>query len=266
MTLPAAKTSEFEIDAVRLVCDTFGAGPPILFVHGFPLDGRMWHPAVERLAARFRCIVPDLRGFGRSGTSPQASMTRFADDLAALLDHLRENQPVVLCGLSMGGIIGFEFFRRHRARLAGLILCNTRAKPESPEGVVRREKTATDVLRDGSRTIADAMIGSILAPTAPEALRQWSHAMMASQPPIGVAASARALGTRPDSYPTLARIDLPTLVIAGSHDTITPPPTLSEIAAGIPGARLVTIENSGHLSPAEQPDAFAAAVMNYAGS
>lgn len=251
------------VPGARLYCETRGGnGPPVLFVHGFPLSGEMWQPTVERLerAGDWRMIVPDLRGHGRSEATAEASMARYADDLAGLLEALGESRPVVLVGLSMGGIIGFEFFRRHRARLGALVLVCTRANAEPPEGVARREATAQAALRDGSRAVADAMIGNLFAPGVAPELRQRWYDIMAATPATGAAAAARSLGARPDSIATLPRIDVPTLVVAGDSDAITPPEGLREIHAGIRGSRFVLLERAGHLTPVERPDAFAGAL------
>jgi pimeloyl-ACP methyl ester carboxylesterase len=105
-----------------------GSGPPLLMVHGFPFDHSMWRSQVKSMASRCRVIAPDLRGFGRSpAVGEQVTMEQFADDLAGLLDQIGISEPVVYCGLSMGGYIGFQFWRKYRARLRGLVLCDTRA-------------------------------------------------------------------------------------------------------------------------------------------
>jgi 3-oxoadipate enol-lactonase len=239
-----------------LYCETIGDGPPLLFVHGFPLSGELWRETAEHLADRWTCIVPDLRGHGRSPATPNMTIARYADDLAELLDALGETKPVVLVGLSMGGIIAFDFFRRHRARLRALILVCTRANAEPPDGVARREALAQAVQRDGSRAAADAMIDNLLSPDeSPELKRRW-HALMSATPPVGVAAAARALATREDFFPTLPRIDVPTLVVAGAQDAITPPEGLREVHERIPGSEFEIIANAGHLPPVERPEEF----------
>lgn len=253
------------VDGIKLHVEEFGGtGLPVLFVHGFPLSGEMWHSAIDALlkqpgpARDCRMIVPDLRGHGRSEASDAASMTRYADDLVAVLDALGERRPVVFVGLSMGAMLGFEMFRRHRPRLRALVLVCTRANAESPEGVARRETVAQTALAKGAEPIADDMIGKLLARNATSALRQKWHEIMRATPPRGVAAAARALGARPDSLPTLREIDLPTLVVAGEEDTITPLEELRRIHDGVRGSRMVVIPGAAHLVPAEQPEAFAA--------
>lgn len=240
-----------------------GAGPTALFVHGFPLSGRMWQPTIDRLQRSLRCIAPDLRGHGRSDASAQASIELFADDLASLLVALRIDRPVVVVGLSMGGMIALDFFRRYRPRVRALALCDTRANAESPEGKVRRKTMADAALRDGSRAVADRMIETILAPSAAPTLRQDVHAMMCATPPQGVAAAALALAERPDSEPTLPLIDCPTLVVAGEQDALTPPDYMRYMSGQIPGARFEIIPGAGHLPPMEQPDGFAGVLHTF---
>lgn len=243
--------------------DTFGDGPPVLFVHGFPLSGSMWSETARGLSDRWRCIVPDLRGHGCSAATATVSIADFADDLAGLLDALGEGRPAVLAGLSMGGIIAFEFFRRHRTRLRALVLSNTRANPETPEGAARREAIAQAVLRDGSRAGVDAMIGQVFGPGFPSARREEWARRMAENPPIGVAAAARALAGRADSFPTLPRIDCPTLVVAGDQDAITPPDLMRDMHQRIRGSEFAVVPDSGHVPPVEQPERFAAAIRRF---
>lgn len=252
------------VDDLRLHVEEFGGrGAPVLFVHGFPLSGEMWRPAIDILLREpppvrdCRMIVPDLRGHGRSEAADAADMRRYAEDLVAILDALGETRPVIFVGLSMGAMVGFELFRRCRARLRGLVLVCTRANAEPPEGAARRESVAQTALARGSQPIADEMIGKLLAKSAPPALRQKWHEIVRNTPPRGVAAAARALGSRPDSLPTLREIDLPTLVVAGEEDALTPLPELRQIHEGVRGSRMVVVPNAAHLVPVEQPEAFA---------
>ena len=245
-----------KVDGVQLHVNCIGDGEPILFVHGFPLSGEMWTPVIERLGSGWRCIVPDLRGHGQSDATAEASMTRYADDLAAVLDGVNEKRPVVFVGLSMGGIVGFEFFRRHRARVRALALCDTRYNAESPEGKVKREAVARSVLERGSTAAAEGMIDNLFAPGVDPALRARWMDIMSRTPAMGTAAAARALGDRPDSTDTLARIDCPTLIIYGEKDAITPPEIGREIHKGVRGSRFEIIPGAGHMPPVEKPEEF----------
>lgn len=245
-----------DVENVRLYCDSRGDGEPVLFIHGFPLTGEMWRETEERLSDRWRCIVPDLRGHGQSAASPAASMARYADDLVAVLDKLCEWRPVTVVGLSMGGYIAFEFFRRHRGRTRALVLCDTRATADTPEAAAQREATARNVLQKGSRLVADAMIDGLFAPQAPQTIKQRWLDLMSKNPPMGVAAALRAMAARPDSTPTLSKIDCPALLVVGREDAITPVARTEEMKRAIPGARIEIVEGAGHMTPVEQPDAF----------
>jgi pimeloyl-ACP methyl ester carboxylesterase len=243
-----------------------GPGQPVLFVHGFPLCGEMWRPTVEQLGGRHRCFVPDLRGHGRSTATDSATIARFADDLAAVLDSYEESRPVVVVGLSLGGIIAFEFFRRHRARMRGLVLVCTRANAESPEGAARRETLARLALEHGSAPVAGTMIDNLFARVVDPGLRREWLDLMGRTDPRGIAATSRALATRPDSLATLKLIDVPTLVVAGDDDQITPVETLRQIHSGISGSRFEIVADAGHMVPVERPDRFAALLDEFLGS
>ena len=116
------------VNGIRLATVDQGRGPPVLLIHGFPLDHSMWDGQIETISSRYRVLAPDLRGFGQSGvTDASVSMEQHADDLAALMDALGIADPIVLCGLSMGGYIAFEFWRKYSPRLRALVLCDTRS-------------------------------------------------------------------------------------------------------------------------------------------
>lgn len=253
---------EIAIDKIRLYYTITGDGPPLLFVHGFPVTGEMWRSTVARLAG-VRCIVPDLRGFGRSSVSASMSIARYTDDLVALLDALDERRPAVVCGLSMGGIIALDFFRRYRARLRGLILVDCRANIESPAGKEVREQTAQRALAGNVDAIADELSARLGAPTWPAKDKKHWRDIMAGCNPVGVAAGARALAERPDSLPLLPEIDVPTLIVFGEQDVITPPDIAAHFHREIRGSQLVMVPGAGHFTPVEQPDAFAAAVQQF---
>lgn len=253
---------ELEIGYRRMFYGVVGDGEPILFIHGFPLSGLMWQPTVERIAG-WRCIVPDLRGHGQSEPSEQASIEDFTDDLVGLLDASGEERPVVVCGLSIGGIIAFDFFRRYRMRTRALVLVDCRPTPESEDGKEQREKLAQAALRNGGRVAADAMVDKLFAPTTDKTLKRHWHAVMAATPPVGVAATARALAARADSQPTLPQIDVPTLLVFGEEDAITPPDIGRQMQARIPGAQFDLIPGAGHLPPVEQPDRFADGLRSF---
>lgn len=271
----SVRTIRVELAGCTLVCDIIGDGAPVVFAHGYLLTGEMWRGVVGRLGDGWRAIVPDLRGHGRGGASNgklgdergdasgDASMARHADDLAAILDALGESRPVVIVGLSMGGIIAFEFFRRHRRRVRALVLADTRPNGEGEKGRAYWEDFAQRIERQGSKVAADEVIDRAFGPDLDPAVRAHWYDIICDQSPVGLAAGARALGVRPDSWPTLPRIDCPTLVMVGAQDVVTPPELARRMHAAIPAARFALIENAGHVSPVEQPEAFADALRTF---
>ena len=251
------------IRGVELHYDVHGEGEPVLLVHGFPLSRRMWDGVVEGLRGRWRLIVPDLRGHGESEASDEASMRLYADDLAALLDEIGETRPVVVVGLSMGGYVALEFFRRHRNRVRALVLADTKATRDTPEAARKREETAEEVLAGGSAVVAEGMVERLFAPSAAPALRDDWKRIMAATPPAGAAAALRAMAARPDSRALLRRIAVPVLAIVGAEDVITPASDARAIAEAAPDARLRVIPGAGHMSPVERPAEFVAALGEF---
>jgi pimeloyl-ACP methyl ester carboxylesterase len=257
------------VNGARLAYRDRGQGRPaaLLLIHGFPLDHRMWAAQLAGLSAHARVIAPDLRGFGRSAAAPLArplTMDQHADDLAGLLDHLGIGSAVV-AGLSMGGYIAFAFWRRHRARVQALVLADTRAEGDSPQAQANRDASAAKVRAAGVAAIAGDMLPRLLAPAglANPRLAERMRAMMADQPAETVIAALGGLRDRPDSRPTLPAITVPTLVLVGAHDALTPPADATALAATIPGARLVIIPAAGHMSPLENPRAVNAALRSF---
>ncbi|MFI5234674.1 MAG: alpha/beta fold hydrolase [Gemmatimonadales bacterium] len=244
------------VNGVNLAVDVRGDGPAILFVHGYPLDRTIWQHQVGALTG-WRRIAPDLRGFGLSDAPDLGySMATYADDLAALLDLLAIDQ-VVLCGHSMGGYIGFEFARRHRARLRALVLVGTRAEADNAEAKRGRDASMALARERGSAAIAEQMLPRLLAPGGIDTMPQVAvriRATMTSAPVSGILGALGAMRERADSLPLLPELaGVPTLVVVGDQDQLTPVAMARVMAEGIPGAVLSVISGAGHLAPIEQP-------------
>ncbi len=234
-----------------------GHGSPLLLVHGFPLDHAMWSGQIGALADICRVIAPDLRGFGASDvTSGTVTMARLADDLAQLLDVLEIREPVTFCGLSMGGYIAWQFYRRHRPRLARLILCDTRAAADTAEAARVRRESADRVLVEGPGFLADAMIDKLFAPAThteqPDCIQATRQTILNTSP-VGIAAALRGMADRPDVSDLLPEIDVATLVVCGQQDAISTVQEMRQIAERIPAARFVEIPAAGHMAPLENP-------------
>jgi YbgC/YbaW family acyl-CoA thioester hydrolase len=244
------------VNGVNLAVEVQGEGPAVLFVHGYPFDRTIWRDQMDSLDG-YRRIAPDLRGMGQSDAPDLGyGLSIYADDLAALLDTLGVDD-VVLCGLSMGGYVAFEFVRRWRHRVRALILMDTRAESDSSEGRRARDTAAATARESGAAAVGELMLPKVLAAgseiAAPELVERVRR-MMAATPVAGMVGALASMRDRPDStglLPTLA--GLPTLVIVGDQDVLTPPDAARRMAALIPGARLVVIPGAGHLPPVERP-------------
>ncbi len=260
-------TRRVRAGAVELEVLDRGAELPIVFLHGFPLDHSMWDAQVAELSAHDRAIAPDLRGFGGSQVVPgTATMAQMADDMAALLDALAVNQPVVLCGLSMGGYVAFEFWRKYADRLRALVLCDTRAMADTPEAVRARHETAERVLAEGTGPLADGMLPKLFAPATLDGqanLTAIQRQVILATSREGAAAALRGMAARKDFREALPRIALPVLVVVGEHDAISTENEMRSMAEAMPEAELVVIAGAGHMSPLENAPAVNAAIERF---
>ncbi len=239
--------------------------PPILFVHGFPLDHEQWRSQVEGLR-EWRCIAPDLRGV--HGGEPPAggfSMGGYADDLVRTLE-ITGIERAICCGLSMGGYVLFELLRRHPQRVLGLILCDTKAEPDTPEGKAGREELVRLALREGPAAIVERLLPRLLGhatraerPDVVETVRRMASRLQVA----GLVGALQAMRDRTDSVPLLEQIRVPTLVLGGSEDEITPAPGMRAMAQGIRGATYVEVAEAGHLAPLERPEIVTRAIREF---
>ena len=253
-----ANVQRLMVHGVNLAVEVHGDGPAVLFIHGYPLDRTIWREQLSELEG-YRRIAPDLRGMGQSDAPDLGySMATYAADLAALLDTLAVDQ-VILCGHSMGGYIAFEFLRQWRSRVRGLILADTRADPDSPEGRRARDGAAANARERGSGAVADSMLPKMLAPSTladqPQVAKQV-RALMAGTSVAGMVGALAAMRDREGSESLLPSLgDIPTLVLVGQADGLTPPEQARAMAELIPGSRLAIIPGAGHLPSVEQPAA-----------
>jgi YbgC/YbaW family acyl-CoA thioester hydrolase len=244
------------VNGVSLTVEVRGEGPAVLFIHGYPFDHTIWTHQVAALEGWCR-IAPDLRGMGQSDAPDLGySMETYAADLAELLDLLGARE-VVLVGLSMGGYVAFEFLRRWRGRVRGLVLMSTRAEADAPEGRLNRDASAAMAREQGAGAIAESMLPRVLGSSTLDGAAvtvERVRAMMAATPVAGIVGALAAMRDRPDSTPLLPELaGLPTLVMVGDEDVITPPAQARAMADAIPGASLVVVRSAGHLPPLERP-------------
>ena len=257
-----------QLPGFRIGYDDQGDGQAVVFLHGFPHDRTLWAAQRVALAPQARCIVPDSRGFGYSSTHGPYSMDQYADDVAALLDYLALERAVV-CGLSMGGYIAMAMWRRHPDRVKAFVFCDTRAGADSDEAKQRRDELAVMVKQGGTRVIADAqitgMVGATTRERRPEVIAAL-RAMMGRQSAAGVIGALQALRDRPDSRETLRSISVPSLVIVGEDDVLTPIKEARAIAEALPSAarvRLEIIAGAGHVPCLERPAATTHALSDF---
>jgi len=244
-------------DQLKLHVELNGKGLPLLCIHGFPLSGELWAPLRDSLSDRYQLIIPDLRGHGQSGVSETVTMSDFADDLNAMLVAIDINRPVVVIGLSMGGYVAFEFYRRYRKRVQALVLVDTRANADTEDVLKGRREMSKRVMQEGSTIVADAMIEKLFAPDATEALKKKWHKIMAATDPKGVTAALGAMGARQESFSTLRESDVPALIVVGEKDVITPVDSAKKMHETARDSHLEIIPGAGHMVPVEAPDAFA---------
>jgi pimeloyl-ACP methyl ester carboxylesterase len=258
---------KIEIEGIELAVEDQGQGPPVVLVHGFPLDHRMWSSQIERLSGSYRVIAPDLRGFGGSSVTPGAvTMDRYADDVAAMLDALEVAEPVVFCGFSMGGYIAFSFWRRYRGRVRAYVLADTRAMGDTPEAARDRLKTAQQAMAEGPEPVAKTFLPMLLSkatlknnPELADTVRQ----MILGNDPAGIAAALRGMAARADSRPLLNQITVPTLLIVGVDDAITPPDQMLGMAEPMRQAEVIEVPNAGHLTTMENAEAVNEALVRF---
>jgi len=233
-----------------------GSGPTLIFLHGFPLDHRMWLEQLEYFSQRYQVICPEFRGFGQSSTEESFSLAQLADDVEFIRSKVAESEKVFLCGLSMGGYVAFEYWARHSRHLAGLILANTKPTVEDERGRSLRLRMAEMALQVGALPATQGMAGKLLGPSAPEQASQLMAQIISSVPAKTLAASQRAMASRKDFSTRLGSMETPTLVITGEHDIIAPPEDTQQWAVPIPNCQFEVLADVGHMSPIENASGF----------
>ncbi len=269
-----------DVSGGSLEYDVHGPGESaertLLLLHAFPLHRGMWDPQVEareslaeRVEGGLRIVRFDCRGFGGSPPRPDALvMEQIADDAVAVLRHEGIERAVV-CGLSMGGYAALALARRHPHRLAGLILAETRAEPDTEEVSEGRAATAVRVREEGTDFLADELPARLLGRTTLDerpAVVERVREMIRAAEPEGVTRALEGMSLRPDSRPFLEDIEVPTLVVCGDEDELTPVTAAETLRDGIPESRLEVLAGAGHLSSLETPGAFNRTVAEYLGT
>ncbi len=241
--------------------------PPLVLLHGFPFNGRLWRRQVEALQDLYRVIVPDLRSFGRSVGNDPFTIESQADEVHGLLMD-RDALPCVLCGLSMGGYVALAYARKYPATLRGLILMDTKSAADTSEAKLQRQKMIDLANTSGSLAVADAMMPKLLCEETltgyPEIAKEI-QSMAGENPPLTLAHALAAMRDRPDLSDYLPSIAEPTLILVGAEDAITPPALSQEMHRAIPNSTLEVITGSGHVTAMERPDQVNVAIRNFMG-
>jgi 3-oxoadipate enol-lactonase len=241
----------------EIAYEILGQGPAIVLLHPFPVDHEFWLPAVQFLSSRYKLILPDLRGHGVSdaGEGP-ATMDKHAADLARMMDDAGVGRAPIV-GVSIGGYVIFEFWRRYRERVSALVLSNTKAPPDSPEARVGRLQAAVDVVERGAEPFFESMLPKVLGQTTRDTrpdLVEGALRMMRKMSPKDVAVVQEGMAERPDSMPTLKTVDAPTLILTGDEDTTTGVAEAERMRQNIAGSQIKVISRAGHFAAWEQPE------------
>jgi pimeloyl-ACP methyl ester carboxylesterase len=252
---------------LTIAYDEKGTGFPVVLLHAFPLDRAMWVPQLAPIAAAgYRVLAPDFPEFGESTPASDAfSIDRAADVVADFLEALEIDRAVV-GGLSMGGYVAMAFARRHPARLAGLILVDTKAEPDDPAAREGRDTMISSVRANGPAAVGESMLAKLLSDQTraakPDAVA-LARKIATRQTESAMTAALYALRDRPDATPGLAAVTVPTLVVVGELDAVTPPRVAGKLADAIMGSEFRMISGAGHLSNIENPEAFNTAILAF---
>jgi 3-oxoadipate enol-lactonase len=257
---------KLRVAGAELACEVSGTGPALLLLHAFPLGFAMWEPQAAALAEAYQVVRFDCRGFGGSPPGDGLlTMERIADDAAGILDHLGIPSAAIV-GVSMGGYAAFALVRRHPERIRALVLADTRAGADAPETKATRAAQAEKVRREGAGAIADAALPKLLGATShrerPELVARVRQIIEANSP-RGITDALAGLAARADSTPMLREIGVPTLVVVGEEDAITPVAEAEALQRGIAGSHMAVIPRAGHLSSLENPDEFNRQVRSF---
>ncbi len=238
----------------------------IVFIHGFPFSHEMWNQQIDLLKKNYRVIAYDLRGHGSSGIGDgQYAFELFVDDLIGLLDHLKIGRAV-LCGLSIGGYIVLRAVERSPERVEGLILCDTQSEADSDEAKIKRAASIKAVKTDGVNAYAEGFVKAVFAPqsiTAKTEVVKRIKEIIQSNSSLGICGTLLALAGRTDTTASLPSVKVPTLILVGEHDTITPPRASQEMHDKIPNSEFHVISNAAHMSNLENPDEFDKYVLDF---
>ncbi len=241
-----------------------GTGETVVLLHAFPFDREMWRPQLTGLASDYRMIAPDFPGFGESGAPTEGfTVESMADIVADFLDAIGIVGTVIVAGLSMGGYVALAFAERQPQRLRGLILADTKAEPDDETAKAGRDALSEVARSRGASEVINTLLPKLVSERNKTAVGDEVRRIAERQKVPAIVQALLALKERPDATPWLTRITVPTLVIVGEQDVITPVKFSANLVERILGAVQVTIPDAGHLSSLEAPQAFNDAIRNF---
>ncbi len=241
-----------------LSVNTFGNDKKqsVIFVHGFPYDHTMWLNQIGALTENYFCVAYDVRGLGESYVGDgQYTMEAYVDDLFSVIDELKLNKPI-LCGLSMGGYIALRAAAKRQEVFGGLILCDTRSDADDNNGKLKRSANINQINKQGLANFVEPFVTNCfsdeMAKENPRLLSETIK-LACKNDPLGVKGAVIAIMSRTDTTETLKDIKVPSMVLCGSFDKLTPPPVMRAMAEKIPNSEIAIIPHAGHMSPMENP-------------
>jgi 3-oxoadipate enol-lactonase len=242
--------------------------PSVVFIHGFPFSSEMWKGQTQMLQSKenLRIITYDLRGQGQSDVGDgQYSIELFVDDLIALLDHLKIAR-IALCGFSLGGYIALRAIERNPDRFSALVLCDTMSAADSNEAKIRRANSVKLIKKEGVGRFAEGFLKAVFVPQTFEShqdIIDEVRRIVLSNSPVGICGALLAMAGRTDTTDALSKINVPTLIMAGEHDAVTPPSVARNMHDKIPNSKLQIIDNASHMSNLENPKMFNEHLMRF---
>lgn len=257
---------EIIINDLRVFLEGDNKNKSIIFLHGFPYDHTMWDEQVNFLKDKFYCVTYDIRGLGNSPAgNGQFTMDSFVDDLFSIVDELKLDKPII-CGLSMGGYITFRALEIDQSKFSAVILMDTRSESDNNEGKIKRQNGISKINKEGVIAFVDSFVPTCFWEDTIKNNPNLYYSVLnktRKSDSIGVKGSLIAMLSRTDTTSTLKNISLPTLVICGEFDKLTPPNVMKIIADEIKDAKFAEIKNSGHMTPLEQPDEINKNIMTF---
>lgn len=252
---------KIKINNIELAYSRRGNGPPLVLLHGFPLDHHLWDDVAPLLEDTFDLIIPDLRGFGESVTiDTPYTMDDFASDIAGLLDQLGI-QKAGIAGHSMGGYVALAFARLYPERVRGLALVSSQAPADPPERKEGRYKSAADIETNGIHSVVETMTPKF---TANPRLQALARASMEKQQPAAYIGALKAMAERADSTPKLGTFGFSVVIVHGNADALIPVDRAREVKDAIPGSHYVELKGVGHVPMLEAAKETAEALKRLA--